>query len=490
MSETPRLSDRTLATVALGIARPRYDRRQLAIGVVHLGIGAFHRAHQAVVYDDLANAGDMRWGVRGVSLRSPDVRDRLAPQDGLFSVSVRDGGQSSDRIVGVVRDVRVAQQDPSAVIAAMAAPETHLVTLTVTEKGYHLDAASGSLRADDPDIAADIANPAAPRTAIGFIVAALALRRARGFSPFTAASLDNLSRNGAKLRNAVLALASHKDPSLADWIEQHGAFPDSMVDRIVPAIQEQDIAAHAQRTGFVDQGLVKTEPFTQWVIEHRFAGAHPDFAAAGVHVTASVHPWETAKLRMLNGAHSAIAYLGGLAGIAFVHEFVALSAGAALVEQLWGESERTLEPVAGLDVAEYRERLMARFRNPALQHRTHQIAMDGSQKLPPRLLAPIGVALERNLPFDTLALGVAAWIRWIGGRDDAGRVIDLNDPMAVQLRRSIDGVHDPAAQVAAVLALEAIFPAYLARNERFSIAVTQQLSRLVRLGARGILSGA
>jgi fructuronate reductase len=256
-----------------------------------------------------------------------------------------------------------------------------------------------------------------------------------------------------------------------------------MVDRIVPATLDADIAAFETRTGMVDRGLVKTEPFTQWVIEDRFAGERPDLESAGVQVTAAVGPWETAKLRMLNGAHSAIAYLGGLAGIEFVHEFVSWPEGARLVERLWDESARTLETTPGLDVGDYRRRLMERFANPALQHRTRQIAMDGSQKLPPRLLAPIFVALERGLPFGTLALAVAAWIRWVGGRDDAGQAVELNDPLAAELRRAIGGIGDARGQVEAMLKIASVFPPALAADTRFAGTVSEQLERLQRSGA-------
>ncbi|MGN6123828.1 MAG: mannitol dehydrogenase family protein, partial [Sphingomonas oligoaromativorans] len=356
-----RLSSATLETLPADVERPAYDRQQVKTGVVHLGIGAFHRAHQAAVFDAALTAGDLRWGVLGVSLRSAGVRDQLVPQDGLYSLVVRSGEQQRIRILGAVQDVLVAPEDPARVVAALASADVHLVTLTVTEKGYRLDPATGRLIEGDPDIAADLADLSAPRTVPGFLVAGLKARREAGLPPFTAVSCDNLPHNGRLLRNAVLAMARAHDAALAAWIEAEGAFPQTMVDRIVPATTDADIAALAERIDVEDRAMVKTEPFTQWVIEDRFCGPRPDFAALGVRLTADVAPWEEAKLRLLNGAHSGIAYLGGLAGIEFVNQFVARPEGRAFVEALWDESAETLSPPEGLDIDAYRGELMARF---------------------------------------------------------------------------------------------------------------------------------
>ncbi len=485
MSDTARLSDATLAGLPADVERPGYDRASVACGVVHLGIGAFHRAHQAVAFDDLIRQGDRRWGVRGASLRSPQVRDDLAPQDGLYSVTVSDADGARTRVIGAVREVLVAPEDPTALVEALAAPETHIATLTVTEKGYKLDPASGDLLEGDADLAADLASLARPRTAPGFLAAGLALRRERGLRGLTAISCDNLPGNGARLQAAVLALARRHDPRLADWIAEHATFPQTMVDRIVPATTDDDIRGLAGRLGVVDRGMVRTEPFSQWVLEDRFAGERPDFASAGVQLTGSVAPWEEAKLRLLNGAHSAIAYLGGLAGIAFVHEFVARDVGRRFVERLWDEAQATLSPPPGLDVTVYRRALMARFANPALQHRTRQIAMDGSQKLPQRLLATAAARLERGLPIPALALAIAAWMRWQEGRDEAGASFAVDDPLASTTRRLLDGAHSPAGKVQALLGLSAVFPPALAAQSAFHAAVTDQAQRLAERRALG-----
>jgi fructuronate reductase len=482
---SPRLSASVLGALPPAVAQPAYDRAAVKTGVVHLGVGAFHRAHQAVVFDDALSAGDLRWGVLGASLRSPGVRDQLNPQDGLYSVVVRDGDRRDVRIIGAIRSVLVAPEDPAALVAAMAHADVHLVTLTVTEKGYRLDPASGALMIDDPDVAADLSDLSAPRTAPGFVTAALAARRAAGLPPFTVVSCDNVPHNGARIRQAVLEMAGRIDPGLRDWIETHGAFPQTMVDRIVPATTPDDVAANEALLGAADHGMVKTEPFTQWVIEDRFAGPRPDFESLGVQVTADVAPWEDAKLRLLNGAHSAIAYLGGLAGLQYVDQVVAIPAYARFVEALWDEAESTLTPPPGLDVAAYRGELMRRFANSALQHRTVQIAMDGSQKLPQRLLTACAARLEKDQPIDALALAVAGWMRWQDGVDDSGNAFTVDDPLAAETARRVQGAAGPAAKVAALLTLSAVFPPALAADARFARAVANAHLSLVERGAEG-----
>ena len=480
-----RLSAATLADLPVDVARPAYAREDVVSGVVHLGIGAFHRAHQAALFEAALAAGDRRWGVVGVSLRSGEVRDQLEPQDGLYTLVVRDGGDEHAQVIGAIGQVLVAPENPAAVVAALAAPETHLVTLTITEKGYKL--AGGVLDRDDPDVAHDVIHPDRPRTAIGFLVAALAVRRAAGRALFTAMSCDNLPHNGVLLRAAVLAMAELRDPALAAWIGAEGAFPQTMVDRIVPATTPDDVAALAARLGVEDRATVKTEPFSQWVIEDRFCGPRPDFAAFGAQLTADVAPWEEAKLRLLNGAHSGIAYLGGLAGIEFVHEVVALPAGRAFVEALWDESAATLSPPAELDLAAYRAALMARFANPALRHRTRQIAMDGSQKLPQRLLAPIATRRAAHQPCAALALAIAAWMQWQGGRDDAGASFTVDDPLAGITAAALARVTGAGEQVDALLAIEAIFPAALREDAAFCSLLARDIADLAERGARAVL---
>ena len=478
-----RLNDAALKGLPADVVRPAYDRAAVKTGVVHLGIGAFHRAHQAVVFDDALASGDLRWGVLGASLRSPGVREQLNPQDGLYTLVVRDGAQEHLRVIGAGRGVLVGPEDPAALVAAMADADVHIVTLTVTEKGYRLDPATGDLLLGDPDVAADLADISAPCTAPGFIVAALQARKAAGLRPFTVISCDNIPHNGQRIRAGVLAMARRIAPSLADWIEAEGAFPQTMIDRIVPATTPDDVARLTARLGVEDQGMVKAEPFTQWVIEDWFAGERPDFAALGVQLTDAVEPWEDAKLRLLNGSHSAIAYLGALSGHEHVHEAVAVPAFRAFIEALWDEAQTTLSPPPGLDVAAYRDELMARFSNSALMHRTRQIAMDGSQKLPQRLLAGMAERLAAGQGVEALALGVAAWMRWQEGVTESGEAVVVDDPLAARTAELIAASENDEAEVRALLTLSAVFPEALANDRRFVEAVTGAFLSLREHGA-------
>ncbi len=476
-----RLSAAVLADLPEDIGRPSYDREAVRTGVIHLGIGAFHRAHQATLFEAALEAGDMRWGVCGVSLRSAAVRDQLAPQDGLYSLVERGAAGERVRIIGAVRNVLVAPEDPEAVIAALASPDVHIVTLTITEKGYKLS--GGSLDFSDPEIVHDLAKPATPRSAIGFLVAGLARRRAAGIPPFTVLSCDNLPHNGRLLRDAVLDFAERLDPALAHWIAAGAAFPQSMVDRIVPATTDSDITALTPRLDYEDRAMVKTEPFFQWVIEDSFCGARPDFERHGAQLTTDIAPWEEAKLRLLNGAHSAIAYLGGLAGIDHVHEFVAGAAARRFIDALWDESVTTISPPAGLDLPHYRQALMARFANPALMHRTRQIAMDGSQKIPQRLLAPIAHRLDHGREIAALSLAVAAWMRWQGGLDDAGRAYVVEDPLAAATASAVRGAGNVPEIVSNLLRIDAIFPARLASDDAFRRTLESHFRMLSENGA-------
>ncbi|MDB5459584.1 MAG: mannitol dehydrogenase [Caulobacteraceae bacterium] len=478
-----------MAALPADVVRPAYDRSEIVCGVVHLGVGAFHRAHQAVVFDDVLGAGDRRWGIRGVSLRSADVRNRLQPQHGLYGLETRGAGQSSLRIIGALREVVTAPEAPSGVAERLADPAVHLVTLTITEKGYHLDPATGEPLWDSPELRHDIEQPQAPVTAAGLLTAGLERRRERGLAGLSALSCDNLPHNGSALRRAVLGLAERRDPRLRDWIEANAAFPESMVDRIVPATTQGDIDGFADRTGVLDAGLVVTEPFLQWVLQDRFAGPRPDLARAGVQLVASVGPFETAKLRMLNGAHSAIAYLGGLAGLDYVHDFVGRKPGQAYIQRLWDEIGPTLPAAPGLDLDWYRRALAGRFLNPALKHRTRQIAMDGSQKLPQRLLAPLQARLARGVAAPALILAVAAWMRWQSGRDDAGDAIPPDDPRSPALRRAYAQAGSPRARVEALTATE-VFGGALRADPQLLDQLAAALERLERIGAAAALDEA
>jgi fructuronate reductase len=456
------------------------------IGIVHLGLGAFFRAHGALYVEESMAASGGDWGIVGVSLVRPDQRDRLAPQGCAYTAVELGPRGETPRIVSVIEDVLVAREDPEAVLALMADPKVRIVTLTVTEKGYCHEPASGALNAGHPDIIHDLAHPDAPRSAPGFLVRALASRRSAGLRPFTVLCCDNLHENGRVVRGVVLDLARRIDPALADWIAAEARFPSTMVDRIVPATSEADIDRLARSTGHYDAAPVMHEPFRQWVVEDDFVdGARPDLAAAGVQLVADVTPFEHMKLRCLNGTHSALAYLGYLAGHETIAETVADPVFARFVRHLWAvEILPGLSPPPGVDLAAYTDALFDRYANPAIRHRTWQIAMDGSQKLPQRLLGTVAENLAAGRPIDGLALAIAAWMRYVGGTDEKGDPIDVRDPLAGRLRALSDAAPTPDARVAALLGVREVFPAGLSVNPIFRRTLEAAHAALLASGAR------
>jgi fructuronate reductase len=464
-----------LSRALMPARRPAAARR-----IVHLGLGAFARAHLALYVEDAEMAAGEAWDILGVSLQKPDQRDRLLPQDCLYTAIERGTSGHAARIVSCLAGVLVAPEAPEAVLDALASPLTAIVTLTVTEKGYCHGPASGRLNWSHPDIRHDLETPHAPRTAVGFLVEALRRRRAVGQAPFTVLSCDNLPANGRLLSSLVAEFAAALDPGLALWIKAEGAFPCSMVDRIVPAVVPEDRAEAALLTGFDDAAPVAHEPFRQWVIEDHFVGGlRPPWETVGAVLTREVEPFELMKLRLLNGAHSALAYLGYLAGHQTIAEAVADPSLAGFVECLWAEVLGILPPPPETDLPAYVLALAERFRNPAIRHRTWQIAMDGSQKLPQRLLGSVRDRLVRGLPIPCLALSIAAWCRYVGGVDETGAPIDVRDPLAARLRVLIE-----EGGVRAVLAEGAIFGTDLPQNEFFVGAVETAYDALLRGGAR------
>ncbi len=471
--------------LANAAARLPYDRSRVTPGIVHLGVGAFHRAHIAAYIDAILEL-DPAWGIIGASLRRPDTRDALAPQGFLYTLIERSGAGTGMRVIGSILDVLDAATQRPALIAAMTDPRIRIVSLTVTEKGYCHDPATGALDPRHPDIVHDLATPAAPVSAPGLIVRALELRRAAGCAPFTVLCCDNLPANGETASRVVTGFAALRDPALADYIAREVAFPSTMVDRIVPATTDADRDLVEQEMGVRDAWPVVTEPFTQWVIEDRFRAGRPPLEAAGAQLVADVRPFELMKLRMLNGSHSTIAYLGYLGGYAYVSEAVADPALQSLIHGLMTAEVIDTLPRDFYDLHAYRDALLARFRNPALRHRTWQIAMDGSQKLPQRLLGTIRDRLARNLPVTRAALGVAAWMRYVTGIDEQGREIEVKDPLAGKLRgiAELAGA-SPEHLVDGLLAVVEIFGTDLPRSQVFRAELTGHLKSLYQDGALG-----
>ena len=448
-----RLHPARLDALAQGVARPAYVRGALRAGIVHLGLGAFARAHLAAVNEAALHAGaDRGWGICGVSLRQTDTRDALAPQDGLYTLALRSAnaaGQPEQQaaVIGCLLETLVAPEDPQAVLDRIANADTRIVSVTVTEKGYCHDPATGQLNLRHPDIVHDLAQPAAPRSTIGFLVWGLQRRRAAGLGPITLLSLDNLPSNGHLLRGMVLAFAGQVDGGLAAWIASSCAFPCSMVDRIVPRTTDEDRNRVEAAIGLRDAWPVLAEPYLEWVIEDQFAAGRPDWTVGGARFVDQAAPFETLKLRMVNGAHSALAYLSVMAGWSTVDQAVSQPAlRRYLAELMRDEIVPTLPALPGLDLAQYQARLLQRYANPALKHQTRQIAMDGSQKMPQRLLDTVRARLAADQPIPGLALAVAGWLHFLRGVDQAGRRYDIQDPMADALARQYVLAEQAAAQ--------------------------------------------
>jgi fructuronate reductase len=450
---------------------------------VHLGVGAFQRAHLAAYVDDMLRI-DPSWGIIGGSLRRPDTRNALAPQDFLYTLAVRSGSGTAIRVVGSLLDVLDAATQRAELIAAMADPRIRIVSLTITEKGYCHDPAAGALDPNHPDILHDLAHPDVPVTAPGLIVCALELRRTAGIAPFTVLCCDNLPANGETTARIVTAFAALRDKRLHDYVANEVAFPSTMVDRIVPATTDDDRRLVLEATGFTDAWPVVTEPFSQWVIEDRFPTGRPPFETVEVQLVADVRPFEFMKLRMLNGSHSLIAYLGYLAGYESVSEVMAEPAFRTLVHAfMTDEVMSTLPPGLG-NLGGYRDALLERFANPALRHRTWQIAMDGSQKLPQRFLGTIRDRLAQGRSITLLALGVAAWMRYVTGVDEHGRQIDVRDPLASRLRTISDSAAGAPAQIVdGLLRVTEVFGDDLPRNESLRAALISHLTSLFQRGA-------
>jgi fructuronate reductase len=419
------VSDLRLNPFALGTFAPAdaerysYDRDGQAVGIVHFGIGAFHRAHQAWYTDRAMDAGDRDWGIIGVSLRSGDVAHQMNPQEGLYTVTERSGDGAKTRIIGAVRDVLVAPYEPDAVIAALAVPTTRVASFTITEKGY-CRAADGRL---DPALAGD-------ESVYHYLGLGLRRRHDAGLPGLTLMSCDNLAENGQQLARLMGEYLALRDPALLAWFEAECTCPSTMVDRIVPATTAADRDQVAETLdGLRDEAAVMTEPFSQWVIEDRFAAGRPAWDKVGAQLVEDVRPYETAKLRMLNGAHSMLAYVGLAQGHTFVHEAVSDPAIRALAERLMREEAGpTIAAAPGQDLSAYADALLDRFANPALNHRLIQIAMDGSQKIPQRWLETLAANQSQGRDCPAILAGISGWIRHLRGANGP-----VDDPRGAEL---------------------------------------------------------
>jgi len=483
------LNQSNLRLLPRSVQVPVYDRSSIVPSIVHIGVGGFHRAHQAVYLDDLLHQpGHSGWGLCGLGLLEHDyrVRDALRPQNYLYSVVECSPPGDRVRIIGSLLDFIYAPGDPQAAIEKMAAPECRIVSLTITEGGYYIHQGTDEFDDRHPDIVRDLERPHEPACSCGYIVEALDRRRKRGLAPFTVLSCDNLQQNGEATKKMLLAFAERRDPVLSKWLAANGAFPNSMVDRITPATTGEHRAMVRERFGIQDAWPVITEPFKQWVIEDHFANGRPAWELAGVQMTTDVLPYEKIKIRLLNASHQAMCYVGMLLGYQFTHEVMADGHIQKLVRRLMDEEVTPLLPeVPGIDLEGYKKTLIERFSNPALQDRLSRIGTDGSVRMPKFVLPSIVEQLARGGPIRMLSFAAATWLRYLSGADDQGREMPLVDPMAAKLR---ERARSAGADAGALLGMSELFGDVLPRSPAFLDQVSDALRSLYEKGTRATLA--
>jgi mannitol 2-dehydrogenase len=483
-----RLGAARLADLADRVPVPTYDRASVVPGIVHIGVGGFHRAHQARYVDDLMNRGlALDWGIVGIGLLPQDarMRDVLQAQDGLYTLVEKEpGGELRPRVIGSIVDYLFAPDDPEAVLRRMTDPATRIVSLTVTEGGYHVNQSTGEFDPGDADVQADLVPGATPRTAFGYVVEALARRRAAGVAPFTVMSCDNIQGNGHVAGAMIGAFAALRDPELAAWIAAEVAFPNSMVDRITPVTTDDDRDLLAMRFGVDDGWPVVCEPFSQWVLEEHFPLGRPPLEEAGVQVVADVEPYELMKLRLLNVGHQAIGYLGYLAGYRYAHE---VSRDPLFVDFVLGYMEHegtpTLAPVPGVDLASYRRELVERFANPHIRDTLARLCAESSDRIPKWLVPVVRHQLDHDGEVRRSALVIASWARYAEGVDEQEAPIEVVDRRREEvMARAAQQRDDPLA----FLRDPALF-GDLVDEPRFTTPYAAALASLHQVGARRTL---
>jgi mannitol 2-dehydrogenase len=472
------------------ITTPAYDRSRVRAGVVHIGVGAFHRAHQAMYLDRLLNAGSSpEWGICGVGVLPMDarMRDVMREQDGLYTLVLKEAdGTWEPRVIGSIVDYLFAPDDPEAVVERLADPQTRIVSLTVTEGGYNFNQVTGEFDATNPDVVHDLRPGVAPRTFFGLVTEALARRRARGIPAFTIMSCDNIQHNGHVAHRMFVAFARLRDPDLADWIDREVRFPNCMVDRITPATTDEDRVEVARRFGVDDGWPVVCEPFTQWVLEDAFTLGRPPLEEVGVQLVDDVEPYELMKLRLLNASHQALAYFAHLCGYRLVHEAAQDPLIARLMlDYMEREATPTLRPVPGIDLVAYRHQLIDRFANPGVRDTVARLAAFTSDRIPKFLLPVVHESLASGRDVTLSAAVVASWARYAEGVDERGEPIEvvdlLKDTLMPLARRQED---EPLA----FLTVRELF-GDLAGDERFTRPYLATLESLHRVGARSTLEG-
>ncbi|KAH6646670.1 hypothetical protein BKA67DRAFT_663072 [Truncatella angustata] len=465
---------------------PTYDRNDVREGIVHVGVGGFHRAHLAVYVDQLLQKhGERNWAICGVGLRPNDVamRDVLSSQDHLYTVIERSAQGSFANVVGSINSFLYAPDDREAVIAKMAHPDTHIVSLTITESGYYYNENTHELVSDHADIQHDLANENSPVSTFGFLYAALARRHQQGLKPFTVLSCDNMQKNGSITRHMLESFARLRNPDLAKWIAEEGAFPNAMVDRITPSTSQNDIKSLAENFGIEDAWPVVTEPFMQWVVEDKFCDGRPPFEKVGVQVVKDVHDveqFEMHKLRLLNASHSAMAYPGQLAGFKYVHEVMEHPIYRKFVWQMMQDEVKPLLPdIPGVDIDQYCNTLMERFSNPTIMDQIPRVALNASGKIPQFIMPSIAEQIVRTGPFRRLCFVAAGWFRYVNGVDDKGNSFEVDDPMREELQALAKaGGNDPRQ----ILSVKTLFGDDLRGDKRFLDEVSTAMELIARDG--------
>ncbi|AUZ33777.1 mannitol dehydrogenase [Arthrobacter sp. PGP41] len=482
------LQTRTLAGLPASLAVPAYDRASLTAGIVHFGVGGFHRAHQAMYLDRLMNDGKaLDWAICGVGVLPGDARMKqvMDSQDCLYTLVVKNpDGTREGRVIGSIIEYLFAPDDPESVIEKMASDAVRIVSLTITEGGYNFHHVTGEFDAGNPDVVHDLQAGAAPRTIFGLITAALARRRARGLVPFTVMSCDNIQGNGDVARRTFTAFATVKDPDLGAWITANVPFPNSMVDRITPVTTDADRAAISAEFGVEDGWPVVCEPFEQWVLEDTFSLGRPPLEDAGVQLVADVEPYELMKLRLLNARHQGMCYFGYLAGYRYAHEVAQDPLFAQfLLDYMDKEATPTLEPVPGVDIADYKHTLIERFSNEHVRDTLARLCAESSDRIPKWLLPVIRISLERGGEIRRSAAIVASWARYAEGADEQGNPIDVVDRLRAKLMASAARQRQ---EPLAFISDREVF-GDLAGNQEFIAAYSQALTSLHDAGSRATL---
>jgi mannitol 2-dehydrogenase len=485
---TLKLNSKNLSQLQ-NVTVPTYQREGVKQGIVHVGVGGFHRAHLAAYVDTLLEQFNSQdWSICGVDLQpfAAPMRDALGSQDNLYTMIECDTEGTSARVIGSITDYLFAPDNCEAVIAKMAHPDTHIVSMTVTESGYYMNENTHELQIDHPDIAADLAGQQPPRTVFAYLYAALARRYAAGLRPFTVMSCDNMQKNGDISRNMLLAFARQQNPEVADWIAENGAFPNSMVDRITPRTSDENKAQLAQEFGVEDSWPVVTEVFHQWVLEDKFADGRPPFEKAGVQVVPNVHKveeYELIKLRLLNASHSAMGYAGYLGGFTYIHEVIADPTFRKYIRNMMQEEVQPLLPrIPGVSVDDYCNTLLGRFSNPTLKDELPRICLGGSGKIPQFIMPSIAEQIQAGGPLRRLTLCAAAWFRYLRGINEQGQAFKLDDPMAEELQAKALG--SPFS----VLEVKSLFGDDLRDDKRFVAELKNALESLERDGARATIA--